>query len=123
MAQQVQSSWEKKKGESEAKFLAAARAELGSCGKRGAAMFVRETEEMHAILEHFVSDYAALEDKIRGLWQRLLISQANSLESNRKLHVAALDMDQTREKGQVRGMAISKKAVEDCNKFILALSE
>ncbi|GJE99373.1 tuberous sclerosis 2 protein-like protein [Phanerochaete sordida] len=123
VAQQVQTSWEKKKRENEAKFLAAARAELDACGKEKTACFVKEANDMQVILDRFVSDYAAVEDRIRNLWQELLVAHAASLETSKKHHAAAVDMDQTREKGQVRGMAISKKAVEDCGKLIFSLSE
>lgn len=112
MAQQVQSSWEKKKRENEARFLATAQKELDACGKQKATLFVREAEEMQAILDRFASDYAAVEDKIRGLWQELLVSQSRALESDKKRYAEAIEWDKDREKGQVRGMAISKKAVE-----------
>jgi hypothetical protein len=79
-----------------------------------------------------VPNYAAVDDKIRGLWQQLLLAQTKSLvrhsmserqtcvmsltcevqDAGKKLRAAVTEMDHTREKGQVRGMAISKKAVE-----------
>ena len=32
-----------------------------------------------SILDRFVSDYAAIEDKIRSLWKQLLLAQSQSL--------------------------------------------
>ncbi|KIP11574.1 hypothetical protein PHLGIDRAFT_456401 [Phlebiopsis gigantea 11061_1 CR5-6] len=75
IAQQVQSSWEKKKRESEARFLSTAKAELDRGGRERSREFVKEVDEMQAIMERFVSDYAAIEDKIRALWQQLLHAQ------------------------------------------------
>ena len=61
-------------------------------------MFLKEVDEMYVhgsaysllfgeprlyfnrqtVLDRFVSDYAAIEDKIRSLWQQLLLTQSQS---------------------------------------------
>lgn len=80
--------------------------------------------------ERFVLEYAQVDDQIRKLWlqlqqeqHKLLVSLfisvgcANGLTvvaqllSERK-HKSMTDNDREREKGQVKGMAITKKAVE-----------
>ncbi|KAJ3525303.1 hypothetical protein NM688_g8422 [Phlebia brevispora] len=112
MAQQVQSTWQKKKKENEEKFLQTAKKELEKCGASRAEEFTEVLEEMQAIYEQFAMDYAKAEDSIRAKWQQLLDVQEKCLQYSKNKHTMVVEADKAREKGQVKGMAISKKAVE-----------
>ncbi|KAF7795196.1 hypothetical protein EIP86_006345 [Pleurotus ostreatoroseus] len=103
---------QKKRKEGEEKFLLGARRELERCGAEHAEAFGDVVEEMQAVYDQFTLDYARAEDAIRAKWAQLLAVQTKCLEA-----------DKAREKGQVRGMAAAKKAVEDFGTLVSSLTD
>ncbi|KAH9948470.1 hypothetical protein B0H21DRAFT_235023 [Amylocystis lapponica] len=112
VAQQMQSSWEKSRKEKEAKFFQEAKAGLNHWTIATSDEYSRAIAEMNGIYEKFVSDYAAVEDDIRKIWVQLLKEQQTLLVLAEKKHKHMIESDKEREKGQVQGMAIAKKAME-----------
>ncbi|RDX44100.1 hypothetical protein OH76DRAFT_1409469 [Lentinus brumalis] len=121
VAAQMQSSWEKKRKEKETKYLQMAKADLNACIGGRLEEYSAAMTDLNSTYEKFVLDYAQVEDQIRKLWLQLLQEQQKLLALSDKKHKAAGETDKEREKGQVKGMAIAKKAVEDFGYLISSL--
>jgi len=122
VAKQVQNTLQKKKKDGEAQFLASVKIELSQC----AAVEVKEFEEVlnetNTIFDAFLRSYAASEDTLRALWNRLLTAHRAFQTKSDTLHATVREADKTREKGMVQGMAASKRAVEDAIRVVESLS-
>ncbi|OCH91325.1 hypothetical protein OBBRIDRAFT_792374 [Obba rivulosa] len=123
VAQQMQTSWEKKKREKEARFLQTTKAELDKCISGRIDEFANAVAEMNSIYEKFVTDYAAVEDEIRKIWVQILGEQQTIPTIADKKQTANIESDKQREREQVQGMAIAKKAMEDYNRLICSLEQ
>ncbi|OSD03657.1 hypothetical protein PYCCODRAFT_1434045 [Trametes coccinea BRFM310] len=123
VAAQMQSSWEKKRKEKEAKFLQMAKADLDKCVTARLDEFNVAVAQLNGAYDKFVMEYAKADDKIRKLWLQLQHEQEKLLMFSEKKHKAMSDNDRERERGQVKGMAVTKKAVEDFGKLITSLEE
>ncbi|KAI0717719.1 hypothetical protein C8T65DRAFT_640555 [Cerioporus squamosus] len=121
VAAQMQSSWEKKRKEKETKYMQTAKADLNACITGRVEEYSGAMVDLNSTYEKFVLDYAQVEDRIRKLWLQLLQEQQKLLALSDKKHKAAVETDTEREKGQVKGMAIAKKAVEDFGSHIASL--
>ncbi|KAI0668840.1 hypothetical protein C8Q78DRAFT_1043269 [Trametes maxima] len=123
VAAQMQNSWEKKRKEKETKYLLSAKAELDKCISGRLEEFSRAIADLNTAYERFVFEYAQTDDNIRKLWLQLQHEQNKLLMLSEKKHKTMLDNDREREKGQIRGMAVAKKAVEDFGSLIYSLEE
>ncbi|KAI0370845.1 hypothetical protein BV20DRAFT_965894 [Pilatotrama ljubarskyi] len=123
VAAQMQTSWEKKRKEKETKFLQEARAELDKCITTRLEEYNAAIADINATHEKFVLEYAQVEDHIRKMWLQLQQEQSRTLILSEKKYKEMADNDRDREKGQVKGMAIAKKAVEDFGKLTCSLEE
>ncbi|KAI0087617.1 hypothetical protein BDY19DRAFT_239358 [Irpex rosettiformis] len=123
VAKQVQSTLEKKRKDNEVKFLGSAKAELAKSASAEVEEFEDALEDMKKIFDDFVMQHAAAEDEIRVLWEQLLKAHQKFSTFSEKKHASVIKNEKEREKGQVLGMATSKKAVEDCHKLIMSLSD
>ncbi|CDO75462.1 hypothetical protein BN946_scf184823.g16 [Trametes cinnabarina] len=123
VAAQMQSSWEKKRKEKEAKFLQSSKAELDKCVAARLEEFGVAVAQMNGAYDKFVEEYARVDDQIRKLWLQLQHEQQKLSTLSERKHKAMVDNDRERERGQVKGMAITKKAVEDFGKLIASLEE
>ncbi|KAI0920437.1 hypothetical protein AcV5_010168 [Taiwanofungus camphoratus] len=123
VAQQMQTSWEKKRKEKENTFFQEAKVELSKCVSTRTDKFAEAIEEMNGVYEKFVLDYASVEDNIRKLWAQLLEEQEKLLNLSEQKHRRLIETEKEREKGQVQGMAMAKKAMEDFNQLINLLNE
>ncbi|RPD77064.1 hypothetical protein L226DRAFT_569275 [Lentinus tigrinus ALCF2SS1-7] len=112
VAAQMQSSWDKKRKEKEAKYLQTSKAELNACITSRLEEYTAAMMDLNSAYDKFVLDYAQVDDQIRKLWLQLLQEQQKLLALSEKKHKTAVETDKEREKGQVKGMAIAKKAVE-----------
>ncbi|EMD35078.1 hypothetical protein CERSUDRAFT_96991 [Gelatoporia subvermispora B] len=121
VAQQMQASWEKKRKDREAKFLQAAKAEIDKCSSSRVDEFANAIAEMNNVYEKFVTDYTAVEDEIRKIWVEILGEQQALPTLAEKKHNTYIEHDKQRERGQVQGMAIAKKALEDYSRLISSL--
>jgi len=121
VAQEMQSSWEKKRKEKEGRFLQQAKSELDACISSTTAEFADAVTEIDGIYEKFVFDYAAVEDEIRQIWVQLLAEQQKLLRLAEQKYKSTAEHENEREKGQVQGMAIAKRAMEDFNRLIQSL--
>ncbi|PCH43038.1 hypothetical protein WOLCODRAFT_153090 [Wolfiporia cocos MD-104 SS10] len=128
VAQQMQSTWEKKRKEKETKYFQEMKASLDHCVSSD-RILTRTTEfreagdEMNALYEKFVMDCATVEDEIRKLWEQLLSEQRKLLTLAEQKHKRVMESENERERGQVQGMAIAKRAIEDFNKLVTSLRE
>ncbi|PIL25918.1 hypothetical protein GSI_11671 [Ganoderma sinense ZZ0214-1] len=117
VATQMQTSWEKKRREKEARFIHNAKQDLDKCLSERIEEYAAATAELNSAYEKFVLDYAQAEDRIRKLWLQLAHDQqkllARIVDISKKRQKANEINDSEREKGQVKGLAIAKKAVED----------
>ncbi|CAL1702976.1 unnamed protein product [Somion occarium] len=120
VTQQMQATWEKKRKENEAKFLTLAKAELDRSDEK-ADEFIEVTEKMDSIYARFLMDYASISDDIRRIMVALLDEHSSLLELARRKRKTIDEANRQREKGQVQGLAMTKKAVEDCNRLICSL--
>ncbi|KAI0632886.1 hypothetical protein C8Q77DRAFT_1120311 [Trametes polyzona] len=123
VAAQMQSSWEKKRKEKESKFLQSAKAELKECIAGRTEAYNAAIADLNGAYERFVIEYAQVDDEIRKLWTRLQQEQQKILSLSEQKHRGMLERDRERENGQVKGMAITKKAVEDFGRLIGSLEE
>ncbi|KAI8972545.1 hypothetical protein BD414DRAFT_510325 [Trametes punicea] len=105
-------SWEKKRKEKETKFLETAKADLEKCIATRVEEYSAAVADLNAAYYKFVLDYAQTDDRIRKLWLQLQHGQQSLATLSQKKHGAMIEVDKEREKGQVKGMAIAKKAVE-----------
>jgi len=121
VAQQMQTSWEKKRREKETKFLQVAKAELDKCISARSTEFAKAVAEI--IYQKFVTDYAVAEDEIRKIWLETLAEQQTLPTTAEKKHKAYIESDKQRERGQVQAMAVVKKAVEDAHRLISSLEQ
>ncbi|KAM5530840.1 hypothetical protein V8D89_015484 [Ganoderma adspersum] len=112
VATQMQTSWEKKRKEKETKFIHNAKQDLDKCLSDRIEEYVAATTELNSAYEKFVLDYAQVEDQIRKLWLQLTHDQQKLLDVSKKRQKETQHNDSEREKGQVKGLAIAKKAVE-----------
>ncbi|KAI0742731.1 hypothetical protein C8Q80DRAFT_1190498 [Daedaleopsis nitida] len=118
VATQMQSSWEKKRKERESKYLHNAKEELEKCIFGRSEEYTDAITELNSAYEKFVFEYAQVEDDIRKLWMQLLQEQQKLLALSERKSKAARENDEERERGQVKGMAVAKKAVEDFGHLI-----
>ncbi|KAI0776800.1 hypothetical protein BD413DRAFT_229703 [Trametes elegans] len=123
VAAQMQSSWEKKRKEKEAKFMHNAKAEIDKCISSRLEEYSVAIADLNTAYDKFVFEYAQVDDRIRKLWLDLQQEQQYLLIMSEKKHKAMLDQDREREKGQVKGMAMAKKAVGDFGNLISSLEE
>ncbi|KAI0651274.1 hypothetical protein C8Q79DRAFT_932478 [Trametes meyenii] len=123
VAAQMQNSWEKKRREKETRFLHGAKADLDKCIAGRLEEFSTAIADLNTAYEKFVFEYAQADDNIRKLWLQLQHEQNKLLILSEKKHKTILENDGEREKGQVKGMAIAKKAVEDFGNLISSLEE
>ncbi|KAI0759112.1 hypothetical protein C8Q74DRAFT_1301937 [Fomes fomentarius] len=121
VAAQMQSSWEKKRKDKETRYLQNAKEELDKCISGRLEEYITAIVELNGVYENFVIQYAQVEDQIRKLWLQLLQEQQKLLSLAEKKQESAVVNDKDREKGQVKGMAIAKKAVEDFGVLISSL--
>ncbi|OBZ74415.1 hypothetical protein A0H81_05376 [Grifola frondosa] len=103
VAQQMQSSWEKKRREKEAKFLQISKVELEKCITAKRDEYTNAVADMERIYEKFVLEYAQVEDDIRKIWIQLLKEQQKLLALAEHKHKQMLASEKEREKGQVKG--------------------
>ncbi|KAI0341263.1 hypothetical protein BDW22DRAFT_342948 [Trametopsis cervina] len=122
VAKQVQSTLEKKKRDNETRFLAGAKAELLKSASAEVSDFEDAINEMKAHFDTFIMQYAAAEDNIRSLWEELLVAHQEYVAGIEQQHAVVVESEVAREKGQVKGMAVSKKAVEDFETLISSLT-
>ncbi|CCM02115.1 uncharacterized protein FIBRA_04192 [Fibroporia radiculosa] len=114
-------TWEKKRKEKEAKFFQEADIGLNKCISTRVDEFTNAVNEMNGVYEKFILDYAGIEDEIRKIWTELLREQQRlRVLSEQKLNRVSAG-EQERERGQVQGMAIAKKAMEDYTRLVTAL--
>ncbi|KZT05206.1 uncharacterized protein LAESUDRAFT_233519 [Laetiporus sulphureus 93-53] len=113
VAQQMHTSWEKKKKEKENKFARDAKSSLDRCVSNRATEYAEAMAEFNEVYEKFIMDYAAVEDEIRNLWVHLLREQQKLLVLAEQKHKRVVESEKVRERGQVQGMAMAKKAMED----------
>ncbi|KAI1790598.1 hypothetical protein LXA43DRAFT_486213 [Ganoderma leucocontextum] len=123
VATQMQTSWEKKRKEKETRFIHNAREDIDKCLADRNEEYAAATTELNRAYEKFVFDYAQVEDQIRKLWLQLVHDQEKLLDISNKRQKANETNDSEREKGQVKGMAIAKKAVEDFSVVISSLEQ
>ncbi|KAI0830188.1 hypothetical protein BC628DRAFT_984602 [Trametes gibbosa] len=123
VAAQMQTSWEKKRKEKESKFLQSARNDLDKCITGRLEEYRAAVTDMNAVYETFVLQYAQVDDHIRKLWLQLQHEHQTIQALAEKKNTAMVSNDLEREKGQVKGMAIAKKAVEDFGKLVGTLEE
>ncbi|KAF9813291.1 hypothetical protein IEO21_05675 [Rhodonia placenta] len=121
VAQQMQNSWEKKRKDKEAKYFQEAQALLTKCIAQRTEEFTEAAEELDDKYEKFVLEYASVEDEIRNLWTQLLKEQQKLLLLAEQKHQGVRECEKERERGQVQGMAIAKKAMEDCSRLVTTL--
>lgn len=121
VAKQMQSSWEKKKKEKEQKFLELAQAELLRSGAMRADEFADAAQKMDSIYEQFVMEYAGVCDDIRRILTAMHDEQKKFLTIVQQQKYALAQSDKEREMGQVRGLAIAKKALTDYGRLIETL--
>ncbi|KAH9856429.1 hypothetical protein C2E23DRAFT_517320 [Lenzites betulinus] len=121
VAAQMQTSWEKKRKDKESKFLQGARHDLDKCIAGRLEEYSAAVADMNAVYEKFVLQYAQVDDHIRKLWLQLQHEQQQLRALSEKKNASMVANDREREKGQVKGMAIAKKAVEDFGKLIATL--
>ncbi|KAI0656318.1 hypothetical protein C8Q70DRAFT_347109 [Cubamyces menziesii] len=123
VAAQMQTSWEKKRKEKETKFLQSAKSDLDKCIASRLEEYNTAVAEINAAYDKFVLEYAQMDDHIRRLWLQLQQEQQKLLALSEKKNKTMSDNDRDRETGQVKGMAIAKKAVEDFGKLVASLEE
>ncbi|GBE87138.1 hypothetical protein SCP_1003850 [Sparassis crispa] len=121
VAQEMQTSWEKKRKEKEGRFLQLAKNELESRISATTDELASTVAEINGIYEKFVLEYASIDDDIRRIWVELLREQQRLLVLAQQKHKFMAERDKEREKGQVQGMAIAKRAMEDFNRLISSL--
>ncbi|TBU59875.1 hypothetical protein BD310DRAFT_923900 [Dichomitus squalens] len=123
VAAQMQSSWEKKRREKESKFVRHAKEELDKCLLARIEEYTAAVTEINGAYDKFVFEYAQVEDHIRKLWLELQQEQQALLVTSEKRHKLAVEREGEREKGQVKGMAMAKKAVQDFSAVISSLED
>ncbi|KAJ8482558.1 hypothetical protein ONZ51_g5284 [Trametes cubensis] len=123
VAAQMQTSWEKKRKEKKTKFLQSAKSDLDKCIASRLEEYNTAVAEINAAYDKFVLEYAQMDDHIRRLWLQLQQEQQKLLALSEKKNKTMSDNDRERETGQVKGMAIAKKAVEDFGKLVASLEE
>ncbi|KAI0351600.1 hypothetical protein OH77DRAFT_1429422 [Trametes cingulata] len=123
VAAQMQTSWEKKRKEKETRFLKDAREEVDKCITVRLEEYSAAVADINAAYDRFVLEYAHVEDHIHKLWLQLQQEQNKLLMLSEKKHKTIVANDREREKGQVKGMAVAKKAVEDFGKLTASLEE
>jgi len=117
VAKQMQSSWEKKRKEKEAKYFTEAQAVLSQYIESHREEYLEAIAEMTNVYEQFVQDYAGVEDEIRKLLLQLSREQQKMLNLAENKSRQMVESEKVRERGQVQGMATAKKAMEDFNRF------
>ncbi|KAI0078444.1 hypothetical protein K474DRAFT_1706496 [Panus rudis PR-1116 ss-1] len=121
VAQQMQTTWEKKKRENETKFIEIAKTDLRYSGSASAKVFASEVQRMNAIYDDFLLEYAGICDEIRKTMVAISDeNQAFLCMLQEKINKIA-ESDKEREKGQIQSMAMAKKAVEDATRLIESL--
>ncbi|KAH9893949.1 hypothetical protein C8Q73DRAFT_693890 [Cubamyces lactineus] len=123
VAAQMQTSWEKKRKEKETRFLQTAKSDLDKCIASRLEEFNTAVAEINAAYDKFVFEYAQVDDHIRRLWLQLQQEQQKILTLSERKNKTVSDNDREREAGQVKGMAIAKKAVEDFGKLVASIEE
>ncbi|CAK5268904.1 unnamed protein product [Mycena citricolor] len=109
---------EKKRKETEKKFLQAAKNKLSSEISSAAAVVKNAVEESEKVYAKFVLDYASSEDSIRALWTEIRVEQQKLVELGRKQRAASDALRSTTEKAQIEGMAQVKEACEETRAVI-----
>ncbi|CAK5269975.1 unnamed protein product [Mycena citricolor] len=109
---------EKKRKETEKKFLQAAKNKLSSEISSAAAVVKNAVEESEKVYAKFVLDYASSEDSIRALWTEIRVEQQKLVELARKQRAASDALRSTTEKAQIEGMAQVKEACEETRAVI-----
>ncbi|KAK7680862.1 hypothetical protein QCA50_016172 [Cerrena zonata] len=118
---QLQSNWEKKRKDHEAKFLDVSKAELSQVAADRVEDFTDITSQMDSIYAQFLLEYATVCDDIRRAMVSLLEDQQQLIELVRKKSNGIQEADREREKDHVQGMAVVKKAVQDSNQLLRSL--
>ncbi|CAK5268905.1 unnamed protein product [Mycena citricolor] len=118
VAQQLLVTKEKKRKETEKKFLQAAKNKLSSEISSAAAVVKNAVEESEKVYAKFVLDYASSEDSIRALWTEIRVEQQKLVELGRKQRAASDALRSTTEKAQIEGMAQVKEACEETRAVI-----
>ncbi|KAJ7674289.1 hypothetical protein B0H17DRAFT_1208093 [Mycena rosella] len=121
LAQQITASKEKKRKDMEKKFFQAAKHKLTG-DITGAADNVKNAlEETEALYAKFITDYAASEDTIRGLWVQIQVEEQTLVAIAQRQREANAELRVVTETAQIAGMAQVKEACHETRNVIETL--
>ncbi|KZT64853.1 hypothetical protein DAEQUDRAFT_759697 [Daedalea quercina L-15889] len=123
VAKQMQTSWEKKRKDKETKYFTDAQTVLHQCVTEHKEGFLEAVADLNSAYEKFVQDYAGVEDEIRKLLIQLSLEQQKLVTLAGKKHEQMAESEKIREREQVRGMAVAKKATEDFHRLTTTLHD
>ncbi|KAK0461428.1 uncharacterized protein EV420DRAFT_1640917 [Desarmillaria tabescens] len=121
LAERVFATKEKKKKETEKKFLAAAQKHLLKEVTNASANIQSTYQAANEEFQRFTMEYASIEDEIRALWDRLHQEQQLLASTAEKRRNTLLASAQTYEAKHIKAMGLVKEACNENDRIVTAL--
>ncbi|KAL5478690.1 hypothetical protein ACEPAI_1967 [Sanghuangporus weigelae] len=123
IAQQMQTSMEKKKKEREVRFLQAAQSEFSRILSEKAHELQDGVAEIDKIYVGFQDAYVANEDNIRRLWTAIFEEQLKLHDLVDEKHGSTIEGEKRREKDHIQSLTHCRKACEESQRLIDLLEQ